>query len=113
MVQPWFDPNLYAWIPGTLLGVAGGVMGSLTGCLAPRGRARNLVVRTWFTVLAACAVLLAVGIVAVVRGQPYGVWFGLLFPGVDGTVLLGALTPLVLKRYREAEERRLAAKDLL
>ena len=113
MVQPWFDPNLYAWIPGTSLGVVGGIMGSVVGCLAPSGRAKSLVLRSWFTVLAVCAALMLVGLVAVIQGQPYGVWFGLLFPGVDGTIVFGALTPLVLKRYREAEERRLAAKDLL
>ena len=113
MVQPWFDPNLYAWIPGTAIGVAGGAMGTLAGCLAPGGRARSLVMSAWYTCITVCVVLLAIGAVALLQGQPYGVWFGLLFPGADGTIVFGALTPLLLKRYREAEERRLAAKDLL
>ena len=89
------------------------MMGALVGCLAPAGRARSLVLGAWFTFLALAFVLLVIGIVALADGQPYGVWFGLLFPGADVTIVIGALSPLVLKRYREAEERHMAAKDLL
>ena len=42
MSEPWFDPNRYAWIPGTALGVLGGILGSMAGVLAPRGRAKGL-----------------------------------------------------------------------
>jgi hypothetical protein len=111
MIQPWFDPNQYAWIPGTVFGVLGGLMGGLVGWLAPSGRARKLVLSSWFTFLGLAVVLLAVGLVALLSGQPYGVWFGLLFPGADGTIVIGALSLVVLKRYREAEARRMAAKD--
>jgi hypothetical protein len=51
MTEPWFDPNLYAWIPGTALGIAGGVLGSLGGVLAPRGRARGVVLGLYGAVL--------------------------------------------------------------
>ncbi len=37
MSDPWFDPNLYAWIPGTAFGVTGGLWGGLAGTLAPAG----------------------------------------------------------------------------
>src|SRR5690349_10758975 len=77
MIEPWFDPNYYAWIPGTLFGVIGGCMGALVGCLAPRGRARSLVLGAWFSFLALAFALLVAGIIALANGQPYGVWFGL------------------------------------
>ena len=34
----WFDPVRYAWIPGTALGLWGGLEGTLAGLLAPRGK---------------------------------------------------------------------------
>ena len=112
MTEPWFDPNLYAWIPGTALGVTGGILGSLGGMLAPRGRARGLVLGLYGLVLCVTIVLLAAGLFALYAGQPYGVWYGLMLPGLLGTVVFGTLLPVILKRYREAEERRLTAHDI-
>ena len=113
MTDPWFDPNQYAWIPGTIYGVAAGVMGALVGWLVPRGRSRSLILRSWFVLWAAGVALLAVGLVALAQGQPWGVWYGLLLPGVIGTLVVGANSLVILKKYRDVEERRLAAKDLL
>ena len=41
------------------------------------------------------------GVVALVQHQPYGVWYGLLFPGALGLGVLGSLRPLIQARYRE------------
>jgi biotin transporter BioY len=87
-------------------------MGGLVGWLVPRGRARNFILRAWFALWAIAVVLLIMGIVALVNGQPWGVWYSLLLPGVVGTLVVGANSLVILKRYREVEERRLAAKDL-
>ncbi len=112
MIEPWFNPNLYAWIPGTLLGVVGGTLGAVGGMLAPRGKAQHLVLGLYVAVIVACAGLLTAGLVALISGQPYGVWYGLGFPGLLGVIIMGALFPVVQQRYREAETRRLAARDL-
>lgn len=112
MTQPWFDPNLYSWIPGTALGCAAGLLGGLTGWLAPQGKARRPIVRSWIALWVGCWVLLAAGFLALAQHQPYGIWYGLLLPGVIGTAVLGGNLPVILKRYREVELRRLAAKDL-
>lgn len=111
MSDPWFNPNLYAWIPGTMLGVVGGVLGSLAGTLAPAGKARRLVIGAFWGVLGLSAVLLAISVAAFISGQPYGVWYGLGLPGVIGLIVFGPLLPTVYLRYRQAEERRMAAKD--
>jgi hypothetical protein len=112
MTEPWFDPNVYAWIPGTLLGVAGGLDGALVGMCAPRGRFKTLVLGLHFAIIASCAALLVLGIVAKVSGQPYGVWYGLGLPGLIGVVVCGSLTPVIRKRYLEAELRKSMADDL-
>jgi peptidoglycan/LPS O-acetylase OafA/YrhL len=112
MSEPWFDPNLYAWIPGTLIGVLGGLWGALVGTLAPRGKARGLVLGSLAVLLLAGVACLAAGVAALISGQPYGVWYGLLLAGVLGVVVLGSLSPLALNAYRQAEARRLEARDL-
>lgn len=111
-IDVWFDPVHYAWIPGTALGLLGGLEGTLAGVMAPRGRCKTLVLGIHFGAWGCCAALLVAGIVAKVTGQPYGVWYGLGFPGLLGLILLSALTPVILWRYREAELRRSLAKDL-
>src|SRR4051794_8899444 len=70
MSEPWFDPNYYAWIPGTVLGTLGGLWGSLVGTLAPRGKGKSLVLTSLGVLLAASVVCLALGITALLAGQP-------------------------------------------
>jgi hypothetical protein len=113
MMQPWFDPNHYAWIPGTVYALAAGLMGGLVGWLVPRGRARDFILRAWFALWAVAVVLLVAGFIALANHQPWGVWYGLLLPGAIGTLVVGANSLVILRRYRDVEERRLAAKDLL
>ena len=113
MAHPWFDANLYGWIPGTVYGCMAGLMGGVVGWLAPQGRSRTLVVRAWLALWALAVALLGVGIVALASGQEWAVWYSLLLPGAIGTVVVGANTPVLLKRYRDVEQRRLAARDLL
>jgi len=109
MATPWFDPNTVAWIPGTLLGViGGGIGGPLIGICAQRGKHKALLMAFLFLVETSCAGLLAAGAIAWSQGQPYGVWYGLGFPGLLGLVLFGSLTPRVLRRFREAEARNQA-----
>lgn len=113
MIEPWFDPNHYAWIPGTAYGCMAGLMGGLVGWLVPRGRARRFILRAWFALWAAAVLLLGVGAIAFLNGQPWGVWFGLLLPGAIGTLVVGANSLVIIGTYRAVEERRLAAKDFL
>jgi hypothetical protein len=112
MTEPWFDPNLYAWIPGTFLGIIGGLWGALVGTLAPRGKAKGFVLASLGILLFASVACLALGVTALVVGQPYGVWYGLLLPGFIGLVVLGSLASLALLRYRQAEMRKIQARDL-
>lgn len=107
----WFDPNAYAWIPGTALGVVGGAFGAVAGLLAPRGKARSLILGLHVAVIAASFAFLVCGVVALLTGQPYGIWYGFGLPGLLGFVVFGSLFPVIRERYREAEARRLNAAD--
>ena len=112
MSEPWFDANQWGWLPGTALGVLGGLWGALAGTLAPHGRGKALVWGTYWVLLAAGGLLLAAGVVAVAGGQPYGVWYGLLLPGVLVLAVVAPLGVVARNRFRMAEERRMRAQDL-
>jgi hypothetical protein len=112
MNEPWFNAMHYAWIPGTLLGVLGGLWGSLLGVMAPRGKAKPLVLGGLCVLLAATATCLIAGVAALLNHQPYGIWYGLLLPGVIGLLVLGSLAPLAVMAYRQAETRKMQARDL-
>ncbi len=114
MAEPWFDPIRWGWLPGTALGVLAGVWGSLAGLLAQRWP--SLVIASLWVWLLGSAALLVTAVVALTTGQPYGVWYGLLLPGVLGTTL-GVVFLLVLRPQfdalrRLAEERKMQARDL-
>ena len=113
MTTEWFDPNRYAWVPGTAYAVLAVLMAGLAGYFAPKGRARQFIVRAWLALWGVAVALLAAGLVAQVEGQPWAIWYGLELPGVVGTLVVGLNTMVILKTYRQVEQRRLAAKDLL
>ncbi len=112
MNVPWFDANTWAWFPGTVFGVLAGLWGTIVGICAPRGKARGFVTGSWFFLMVVSVTFLATSLIALVVGQPFAIWFFLLLPGMQGLLILGLLFPVVLKRYREAEERRMEAKNI-
>ena len=111
MVEAWFNVG-YSWIPGTMLGVIGGLQGSLIGLFASKGKHKKLLLNLHYFLMSCCAGLLIAGIVAYFSGQPYGVWYALGHPGILGTIILGSLLPMILKFYKDAELRKSLAKDL-
>jgi hypothetical protein len=103
-------PWLIGW--GVGFGILGAVLGSVGGSLAPRGKARPVVMALAWLVPVWALAGVAMGIVAWANGWHASM---ALVPG-----LLGALwAPLGLffvwlfrMRYRQAEERKLAAEEL-
>lgn len=116
MSTPWFDPALFGTWFGVLVGGVGGslggLLGAVAGTLAPQGKGRAFVLGgMWaFTVLG--FIVAAFGLVALLCGQPFFIWFFPLFFGPDIALIFGLLTPVVRRRYAEAEERRLEAEVL-
>ena len=110
-VQPWFeDWGLVGTLLGVGVGLLGGVYGTVVGICPPRGKAKGLVYGLhWFSLFLGLAVLTA-GVTALIRGQPYGVWYPLLFSGAIVTFLIIIFTPLIKLRYKQAEHRHLSAE---
>ena len=112
MSEPWYDPNLWSWLPGTCIGVLGGLWGTAAGVLGPRGKGKGLIWGGFVGLLACGAAMFVAGIYAVATGQPYGVWYGLLFPGVLAIMVIGPLGFVMRMAARRAEERRMQAQEL-
>jgi hypothetical protein len=105
MTEPWFNPHDYAWIPGTVFGIAALLLGGLAVWLVPQGRAKTFIVKAWIGLWIVAIGLLGTGALALLAGQPWGVWFGFLQPGLVGVCVLGGTLLIVLKKYREVAQR--------
>ena len=112
MNNAWFNPNLYGWIPGTFIGVMAGLEGALIGVLASRGKAKKFILAFHFSIIGISLLLLISGIIALISKQPYGVWYGLSLAGMLGTIILGSLTPVVLRKFKDAEMRKTMSQDI-
>ncbi len=107
------DAALIGAIGGSFIGVFfGGIGGGIGGPLAAKGIGKPFVLGLYIVGIALGAVLSAGAIAALIDGQPYHVWYPL---SLGGVLLLFVMTPLffVLRlRYRQHEERKLAAEEL-
>lgn len=109
MNLPWFDPQ-YAWLPGTVLGILGGIYGVLVGTLMSRSRIKKRLigmatVRTAYWILLTWSTLMLVaGILALIAGQPYGIWYGLGLPGLLGVVIVGSQSSLIFRMPKQMEQ---------
>lgn len=112
MNEPWFDPNLFAWIPGTVYGTTLGIFGGVIGSLASAGKAKRLCLGGLWVFTAIAVLLLVISAVAWSQGQPGGIWYAFGLPGVLGVLLCPSMIPIIRQRYRQAEERRMTAADI-
>ncbi|MBE0643580.1 MAG: hypothetical protein IH600_05835 [Bacteroidetes bacterium] len=111
MQEAWFNAAMVAWIPGTALGVLGGVLGAISGSFAQRGLHSKIIMGAWKAFAAIGVVLLLIGVYALVVGQPYGVWFTFLLPGVLVALIGLTLIPVIRRAYTQAELRKISARD--
>lgn len=112
MIQPWFNPNHYAWIPGTALGSVAVVLAGFVFWLVPQGRAKAFIVRAWIGLWVVALTLLGIGVFALLSSQPWGIWYSFLLPGVVGAFVLGGNFLIILKRYRRAEQLSISRRPV-
>lgn len=112
-MEPWFDSQTAGMIGagiGVVLGAGfGGIGGGVGGPLAAAGKAKGLVMGIFGLGLALGVGLALTGLVALVMGQPWHVWFVFLMPGVTCALIFGLLLPVVRAQYAKAEQRKMDA----
>lgn len=108
--KAWWGTRAFGLIGG-IFGGTMGLLGAITGILSSRGKARGFVLSVYWGLLGVGLCLLAVGVFAVVRHQPYAVYYTLLFTGGLMSILSLLLLPVVRRRYQDRELRRMSAAD--
>ncbi len=114
-MNPWwtaYEGNLFGAIGGSVIGIVGGTLGALAGVLAPRGKGRGPILGSFVALILLGVAMLALGLIAVLRGQPYHVWYPLVLCGGILSLVLTCILPGLRTRYRQAEARRLDAEEL-
>ena len=112
---PWWTDQQGAYvggIAGSVVGILGAVMGGLCGMCVPYGRCKGLVYGLSAFMLGGGIIALVTGVTAVLLDQPYAVYYPPLLLGFICTTVVGGLIPVIRRRYREADHRRLEAEEL-
>lgn len=109
--QPaWWTNTDAGWIGG-IGGSVVGCMGGLIGTLAGIGRARRFVLATLLAMVGGGAILLMTGIIALIMGQPYAVYYPLLLLGGITFIVSLSIRPGVRRSYEARELARMKAMD--
>jgi hypothetical protein len=106
----WWSPSqagLIGGIAGSVLGLLGGLIGFLAG----RGRGRQLVLGILAGMVIFGFAALAVGVAALLAGQPFQVFYPPLLLGILGAALGGTLRGTVRRQYERIELQRMRALD--
>lgn len=106
----WWGPAQGGRIGG-ILGTTLGLCGAVIGILGSRPRRRRVVISLMSAMLVMCGLLLVVGLLALLMGQPYAVWYPLTLSGAIGVAVMGGLLPVIKRSLAEEELRRMTALD--
>ena len=107
-MNAWFDPEVARWFSFlSLLSLL-----AVTAPLADRGLYKTLVVGAHAAAVVLGLVILGLAVIAVLSQQPAHVVRPLFIAGIVLTLVFAATFPVTLRAYREAEHRRITAKDL-
>ena len=112
MNAPWISQETLGLLIMIIFIPLGPLVGTLGWLFVPKGKAKKLTLGVIAFGFVMESVLLVFSIIAFLFGQPRWVWLRLGFFGLDGTVLFGIVYWIILKRYRDAELRKLMSEDL-
>ena len=108
MNEAWFSPDAARYF----ILVAGLGLTALAVPFIARGTWRRTVVAIWMAIIAAGLLILVAGAIAAATGQPFYVTAPLLLTGLFMAAGYGLSLVFVLRAYRLAERRKVAAQEL-
>lgn len=110
----WFDGStagMMGAIFGCVIGGVGGTMGTLSRIWAAKGKHRKTVTAFLYVFLGAGAILTAIGLAALLGGQPQHVWYIFILTGPLMIVLGIFLKREIGKLFTEAELNKIEISD--
>jgi hypothetical protein len=106
----WWGARQAGWIGG-VGGSVLGLLGGLIGTLASLGRGRRFVTGATQVIILFGFLSAGAGLVALIGGQPYMVFYPLLLAGGVCVLVFGLNRKTILKRYQQIELRRMQSLD--
>ncbi len=106
----WWSDRTGGWLGG-ILGTGIGCLGGLIGLFGGRGKARRFVIGSLKVMFILGLAMLAVCAAALIKSQPYGVWYPFGLVGLLCTILSVAMLPSIRRRYEIIELRKMEAMD--
>ena len=107
-MNAWFGPDVSLWFTyRSMFSLL-----ATTAPLAQRGVHKTAVVGAHACTIGVGVLLLALGGIALLAQQPGYVTFPLFFTGILITAVVGSVMPVTMRAYRDAEARKIVAKDL-
>jgi peptidoglycan/LPS O-acetylase OafA/YrhL len=101
--EPWFSTETATYF---------GAIGAICGVMVPKGKGRSFILPMLLVLACLGVVVLGVGVVALVLGQPYAIWYPFMLLGFIPAVVFGSLDPGMKRLYAQAEQRQLEADAL-
>ncbi len=106
------EAGIVGGVGGSLVGLFGAIVGTLSGLLIPKGKGRSFLL-TLVVVLAGVGIVVdVVGLVAIAQGQPYHVWYPFILMGPMMTVLFGVGFFVLRHRYEQVELERMKNRNM-
>ena len=114
-MEPWFDEQtagIVGGILGIVIGIWGGcVVGGMSAFYVNKGL-KNLAYCLYGFTFFCGIVLVLIGCFALLAGQPSYVGFPFLLCGAITTGVVGAVIPVIRKRFADREKQIMAIEDL-
>jgi hypothetical protein len=105
----WSEPT--AGLVGGIGGSALGLLGAAVGVLSNLRKFRRVTLTLMGVGIGIGLVALVVGVVAILAGQPWHVYYPLMQVGALCGILMGIGVLIVRRRYRDEDLRRMTALD--
>ncbi len=106
----WWSDRAGGWIGG-IIGTVIGCLGGFIGIFGGMGKARRFVIGAMKVLFLAGLSMLTVAVIALIKSQPFGVWYPFGLTGSLCTILSVSLLRPVRRRYDAAEMRKMEAMD--